>query len=394
MCNLMIFFISCICFLNYQIYASQTTTNTELESRNVLRLRINDSDSTNKKVDCSNFENEKQKSMKEILRIAREKVSNEFSDEKEISLEEINTWIEINIRPAVLEILENNPEISSTLETSGRLDIRLDDSNTSQNLEDNPILMIIDRWRDQTAEDAFIAAILNPSAINMHFGQVNLTHNELIRVALSARFGNLLSLHDIGLWAFHNRPDTSGRRENTKTSDQEELLEHILGIYKEKAQNIRDFGLSDYQRRSLLLCMRDFQPGFSMDTTDEFTQDLQSQDCDSRLLFQIGTTSSDQDNNLFKSRKSGFLRARYDHSRFLKEKRVRFQELQKMKKQIELSKKRAFDTDELEKTENQVEESIRQLENPKTKRFVKPHIEKSQADIQKTACHLLTIIKS
>lgn len=387
---------SFIC-LSLQSHASQTALLAELETSPSSHRSAEQSDTlTTMHSDSSshNIRPHTLQNMRNILKIARTKVADRFSHEEDINLDEVDTWIETEIRPLTLRILSESPEAIQTLEISGRLDLRLEDDVSSQ-IDSNPILMIIDRWRDQTVEDALMSAILSPSAINMHFGPSNSTHNELIRVALSARFGNLLSLHDIGLWALHNRPDTSGRKQNSKRSVQEELFEYIVDIYSHKTQDISAFGLSDYQRRALLLCRRDFEPGFSLDTTDEFTQDLQSENCDSRLLYQIGTTAPTQETHesLLKSRKSGLLKAQYEHSRLLDNRVARSQQLQRLKRDLESQKKRAFDMNELEKTENEVTESIRQLEHPKTKKNIKPYVKKTKSQITKTASDLFQIIK-
>lgn len=294
-------------------------------------------------------------SLYDLINTARQQVS-------ELQLENSNAliaWVEQNIVPRVRSYLEEQPEIVRLLEENARIELSLD--GTLIPSDANPITMIIDRWSTQNSIDAVVSAILYPASIPMRGDECNYfdTH-ELRRLALSAFYGNPIAYHHIAIWAYLNQPDTNGLPRDRELFYEERVYDEALRAFERYAS--RDaVALTEFQRRILVLCRRDLRP----ETTqrEPFILGERDENQDPRLLFNIGITGKNGKNkeSLLKSRRAGFLKAKFHETRYMR-KTERISGLQRLKKELKtyesLMRSRNVGSDLLERIRTEVDQDL------------------------------------
>ena len=314
-------------------------------------------------------------SLVELVSYLRQKILEEIRNQNSGDLE---TWTNDRIADPVRRHLEEHPEIRVLLEEKTRIELSLDSNLTTSDI--NPIVMIIDRWSNQTAEEAVISAILYPASVPMQGDECNYRDpRHLIRLALSASYGNSLAYHHLALWAHMNRPDTYGLPRDRELSPEEVLYRLAFKQFELLASNLESGALNNFQRRTLLLCMRDLKPGtrsysaFEISTTDENE--------DPRLLFNIGISGKNNKEALAKSKMRGFLKAGFHSTRYIKDKVLRTQELQRLKASLIINEKRsrsmAVGDDLFERVDAEVSKDLAKLEDK--------HIEKKARNVEPVA---------
>ena len=331
-------------------------------------------------------------SLYDLINSARQQVS-------ELQLENSNelvAWVEQNIVPRVRSHLEEHSEIARLLEENARIELSSEGSLEAS--DTNPIVMIIDRWANQTAEDAVISSILYPASVPMQGDECDYRDPQhLRRLALSSLYGNPLAYHHLALWAHMNRPDTYGLPRDRELFSEEVLYNIALQQFEEIAGDLHSSALNDFQRRTLLVCMRDLRPGarsssaFEISGTDE--------NADPRLLFNIGISGKNNKESLIKSRKKGFLKARFHETRYIRDKTVRTQELQRLKKSLSINKKRSrsivLGEDLFERVITEVNRDLARLEDKhveKKPKKAEAKVNLSSEQISSTSRTILEII--
>jgi hypothetical protein len=305
------------------------------------------------------------------------------------------TWVEDNVVTQVRRYLAEQPNVERLLEENARIELSLNGSSTTS--DTNPIVMIIDRWTTQTAEDAIVSAILYPASIPMQSDECDYNNiQHLRRLALSASYGNLLAYHHLTLWADLNRPDTHGLPRDRELSYEEILHHEALHRFETLIGDLESSSHNDFQRRTLLLCIRDFRPGTTTRSGSNFGGSENIENEDPRLLFSVGVSEKKPKLSLIESRKAGFVKARFHEARYIKDKRARAQELQRLKRDLTMYQNRSrsliVGTDLFEKINAEVDESLMQLNNKRTKRTVKTHTNLSSEQISSTSKTILEII--
>lgn len=246
------------------------------------------------------------------------------------------SWVETNIDERVRVYIENNPLIGQQLVENRRIELRLYPLNPAS--DENPIMMIVDSWGRQTTQEAIMSSILYPASIPMLGDECNHQNRQhLMRLALCAYYRNPLAYHHLALWAQHHRPEAYGVARGRKPSSQERLFIDAMKQFEISFSAVNIDKYSDFQRRSLILCMRNLKPETTKRTPVELTEDPETQD--PRLLFNMGISGTKHGDKLVKSRKSGFLTARFHHTRRLK-KQERKEELQKLKRDLSIFERR------------------------------------------------------
>ena len=143
--------------------------------------------------------------------------------------------------------------------------------------------------------------------------------------------------------------------------------------------------------------MRDLRPGarsssaFEISGTDE--------NADPRLLFNIGISGKNNKESLIKSRKKGFLKARFHETRYIRDKTVRTQELQRLKKSLSINKKRSrsivLGEDLFERVSTEVNRDLARLEDKhveKKPKKAEAKVNLSSEQISSTSRTILEII--
>ncbi len=247
------------------------------------------------------------------------------------------SWVETNIDERVRVYVEANPLIVQQLAENRRIELRLYPLDSAS--DENPIMMIVDSWGHQTAQEAIMSSILYPASIPMLGDECNHQNRQhLMRLALCAYYRNPLAYHHLALWSQHHRPEAYGITRSRGLSSQERLFIDAMKQFEISFSSATVSKYSDFQRRSLLLCMRNLKPETTKRTPVEFTEDLDTQD--PRLLFNVGISGTKHSDKLARSRKSGFLTARFHHTRRLK-KPERKEELQKLKRDLLIFQRRS-----------------------------------------------------
>lgn len=255
------------------------------------------------------------------------------------SIEDIDgfvSWVETNIEERVREYINNNPLVAERLIENHRIELRLEP--LEQASDENPILMIIDNWRHQTAQEAVISSILYPASIPMVGDECNHQNKQhLIRLALCAYYRNPFAYYHLSLWAHHHRPGAYGLARGNELSSQERLFSAAMKQFEISSSTENPHKYSDFQKRSLILCMRNLKPETAKRTPVELTESLENQD--PRLLFNMGISGKKHNDKLVISKKRGFLPARFHQTRRLS-KQERKIELQKLKRDLSIFERR------------------------------------------------------
>lgn len=259
-------------------------------------------------------------------------VRQQIAELRLVNATELTMWVEQIIVPRVQHYLEEHPEISRLLEENARIELSLNGSLVASHSD--PIVMIIDRWATQTPENALVSSILYPASIPMRGDECDYQDvHQLRRLALSSMYGNPLACHHLAMWAYLNQPDTYGLPRYRELFNVEILYKEALKIFDRCAINNASVAATDFQRRTLLLCRRDLRPETTQRTPLNLT--LSDENQDSRLLFNIGITGTKNNKeSLLKSRRAGFLKARFHETRYMKNKQTRAQELQRLKRDL------------------------------------------------------------